>query len=697
MTKPTVWQDFRDTWDDPSARERLFAAYAEGRTSFLADALPGDVLGLPPLDVLALLRRRHGSAIDEAVSAEHTTASPAAPLPPAPLRGPVADLPDGRWLASANMVGINVRTVGSFWNVVAYALTLPACQDAVHLLPIWEPGVVGSLYGMASWNVNDEFFSTPLRDALPHLDTVDRQLAAVVNVLHVMGRAVGMDVVPHTDRFSEQAFAVPEHFEWLQREDLAIVDHRSDLHVDVQRRIGDFLVAEGSGCDDGAVPARPEDLFLPDVDEATRLRVLFGPPTHRRRRTRRRVALVRHLARYGLEPVPATMAPPYRGIEVDPRPEARRVDAHGLVWRDYRMTAPQPMSRVFGPLARYKLYERLDDNAAWAVDFSRPRQPVWDYVCRHYGEVRQRFRFDFMRGDMSHVQMRPEGPPAAPDDHYDILGAVKRHIRSLPGAASFAYFAESFLAPRGTMTYGDEADHLSASGADAALGDLQSTVVGSAPYLQRLRRYADLTASRPFAAACTLFTADKDDPRFDEFYRTGSAVRLFTALGLGDQPSYMGLGFEIRDVHVDRAPNEHYTKLYVFEQQDGPNATGGPWVWGRNGSLYALLGRIRSLFDDLGPDLRGRPTRWLLAPDATGHCPLMAWTQADQASFVFVVNTSATTAVDAVHLPHPMGLGRLEPLFSTERRTSEATSGSIGVFLGTLAPSECRAYRVVPA
>ncbi len=104
-------------------------------------------------------------------------------------------------------------------------LTPPAAQSAIHVLPIWEPGVVGSLYGMVSWLLNSEFFSPSLAAVCPWLDRPDRQLCAVVNLLHGMGRTVGMDVIPHTDRFSEMALAFPEHFEWLRRRDLRIVDH----------------------------------------------------------------------------------------------------------------------------------------------------------------------------------------------------------------------------------------------------------------------------------------------------------------------------------------------------------------------------------------------------------------------------------------------------------------------------------------
>ena len=46
------------------------------------------------------------------------------------------------------MVGINVRTVGTLFNVIKYALTIPVGEglhNAIHLLPLWEPGVVGSM------------------------------------------------------------------------------------------------------------------------------------------------------------------------------------------------------------------------------------------------------------------------------------------------------------------------------------------------------------------------------------------------------------------------------------------------------------------------------------------------------------------------------------------------------------------------
>lgn len=129
------------------------------------------------------------------------------------LKSPVADDTPSHWIRTAKTVGINVRTIGSFWHILPYMLTQPAAYNAVHILPIWEPGVVASLYGPASWNINPEFFNTDLQRLFPALDTVEKQLKVVVNLLHATGRVVGMDVVPHTDRYSEMALANPRFFE----------------------------------------------------------------------------------------------------------------------------------------------------------------------------------------------------------------------------------------------------------------------------------------------------------------------------------------------------------------------------------------------------------------------------------------------------------------------------------------------------
>ena len=544
--------------------------YTDGITSYLAGLPPQLALELSGIELAEILRARLGEDLYRRCLDPNQT-----------VPSHLAQREDGQWLQRCNTVGINVRTIGSFWNVLKYALTLPDHIRGVHLLPIWEPGVVGSLYGMASWQLNPEFLDLEALRMFPQLRTLEAQLKVVVNLLHAMGKFVGMDVIPHTDRYSEMVLANPSYFEWLRRDNLTITDHREQLHEEAESAILDWLRQRH--------PSPPDrQAFFYEQSEVARLEVLFGKPTDYVGRRDRRVALVDYLYRQGLEPAPATMAPPYRGLEVNPDPQALTVDEAGRRWRDYRITQPQEMSRVFGPLARYKFYGRKDDNRDWAIDFDHPRPQVWDYFTAHYAAIQQQYNFDFMRGDMSHVQMRPTGVPAQLDAYYDPLRAVKRRIATQ--TPHFAYFAESFLAPNDYMAYGSEVEHLMASEAEVTLGNLQSMVPGEPEFMDALVEYLEVSAATPVTPAFTVITGDKDDPRFDHFHHHGEIARLFTGLFLDRLPLYYSLGYEQRDRHHQPAPNEHYTKLYVFQEREGgPKSVTGPWQWGNNFELFAAL------------------------------------------------------------------------------------------------------------
>lgn len=676
------YEDIVDYWN--TNRRQLLGEYTSKQASFVPFLLPELAVQLDSQTVLSTLAQRIG------VQSMQQALNPQATLP-SPLEGTTS--PD--WMKQVNMVGINVRTIQSFWNVVKYALTLPESQSSIHLLPMWEPGVVSSLYGMASWQINPEFFSAELYHAVPQLDTVEKQLKAVVNLLHAMGKTVGMDVIPHTDRYSEMALAQPQYFEWLQRKGLEIVDHRENLHQNVQGAIMSWLLRHGSALAGRSYPSEIEDFFGTNTAESDRLHILFGPPHDYRLRLDRRASLVDWLYNKGFEPVPATMAPPYRGLEVDPEPTAKVIDYAGREWRDYRITKPEKMSRVFGPLARYKFYGRLNDNQDWEIDFSAPRREVWDYFCRHYAAVQQAYNLDFMRGDMSHVQMRPAGVPTETDAYYDPLGAVKAYVNER--VPYFAYFAESFMAPPGVMAYGDEVDHLEASLADSTLGDLQSMVVGEKIFMENFSYYLQVAEDRKVKPNFTLMTGDKDDPRFDEFYLHGNEARLFIGLFLPDLPSYQGLGFAQRDPHPAPAPNEHYTKLYVFHLDEGPKATRGPYQWGKNGALFANLLRIRLFAETHWPAIATAETQWLLRPDSEAKQRLIAWTQATAPQLLFVVNLgrdqAGLPAIEnkAVHKNIP-----LQGLFSSLSPDFDDVGhwGPNDLSITPLAGGECRAYKI---
>ena len=672
MNFPETYEDFRQSWTNN--QQTAISSYIAKNQTFIPNLLPEQAVQMPTAQLAYILEKRFGQHdFYKALNPENTIASP------------VQNHENATWLKTTNMVGINVRTIDSFWNVIKYSLTLPKSQSSIHLLPIWECGVVASLYGIASWNINPAFFDIKLAVAFPHLNTVEKQLKVVSNLLHLMGKTVGMDVIPHTDRYSEIVLANPQFFEWLQRKEFKIIDHSENLHEKIQASILDFIYQYG-GTFSEHYPRQKEKFFDNNVfSEEKRLRFLFGEKNNLEGRTQRRNKLINHLFSEGYEPVPATMAPPYRGLKVDNREEAKTVDEDGRIWRDYVITKPEGMSRVFGPLARVKLYESKNDNFDWEIDFTKPRYEVWEYMAQKYQGFASQFNFDFMRGDMSHVQMNPNKISLKPDIYYDIHKYIKKKISQ--EKPFFGYFAESFLAPPNTMAYGNEEDHLEGSDTDTTLGDLQSMVVGTERFISEFSRYHDLLTTRKFAPNFTIMTADKDDPRFDEFYLKGNEIRMFMGLFLTDMPSYMALGFEQRDPHPTPAPNEHYTKLYVFQLSKGDKATHGKYVWGKNGKLFYNLSVLKTISDIISPNIDTQEIEWLIKPDIKGENKIIAWTQKENPQYIFVVNLDLQNNIETDDLKN---INFTKPFYSTAQRNKK----DVNFEINSLKKGECRIYEI---
>ena len=671
MNIPDSYEGFRQYW--ANNQQTAINDYVSQRQSFIPNLLPEQAVQMSTIQLVYILEKRFGQQVFFAALNPQNT-----------LESPVRFQQDSSWIKTVNMVGINVRTIGSFWNVIKYSLTLPTTQSSIHLLPIWECGVVASLYGIASWNINPEFFDQELALAFPHLDSVERQLKVVTNLLHLMNKTVGMDVIPHTDRYSEIALANPQFFEWLQRREFEIINHSDNLHEQVQEVILNFLYEYGATISE-YYPRKREEFFDNDIySEENRLKFLFGDKNDLEGRNQRRNLLINHLFYEGYEPVPATMAPPYRGLKVDNREKAKTIDKDGRIWRDYVIIKPEPMSRVFGPLARVKLYECKDDNRNWEIDFSKPCREVWEYMAQKYLGFVDDYGFDFMRGDMSHVQMNPNVKYSQSDDYYDIHKYIKKKIQQKN--PSFAYFAESFLAPPNTMAYGVEEDHLEASDTDTTLGDLQSMVVGTETFIASFARYHNLIKTKNFAPNFTIMTADKDDPRFDSFYLKGNETRMFMGLFLTDMPSYMALGFEQRDPHPQPAPNEYYTKLYVFQLWEGKNATHDKYHWGQNGSLFHNLMELKNIAEKVNKFIENQEIKWLIKPDILGIKKIIAWTQAEHSKYIFVVNLDTEQAVKVSELKVILKNSKVKDYYTTDLENSFSDE-----FLGI---GECRIYEI---
>jgi hypothetical protein len=313
-------------------------------------------------------------------------------------------------------------------------------------------------------------------------------------------------------------------------------------------------------------------------------------------------------------------------------------------------------------------------------------------MAQKYLNVAQQYNFDFMRGDMSHVQMNPNGTPSNPDNYYDIHKYIKYIIRQQK--PSFGYFAESFLAPPNTMAYGVEEEHLEGSDTDTTLGDLQSMVVGTERFVAEFARYHHLLTTRKFAPNFTIMTADKDDPRFDEFYVKGNEIRMFIGLFLTDMPSYMALGFEQRDTHLTPAPNEHYTKLYVFQLSEGEKATHGKYHWGQNGDLFRNISILKQISEKINPVIENQSIEWLIEPDLTGQKKIIAWKQKECQKYLFIVNLDIDNVIETNEMNNILASTNAKPYFSTHHTKAYQNNEQISFSSVSLSAGECRIYEI---
>lgn len=601
--------------------------YAKGKVSFIKGLIPELAVKLEVIDVLQTIRGRFGTHdLSRALN------------PEIKIDSPVKDESNGDWLKKTNMIGVNIRTIGNFFNLVKYVLTLSEAQNSIHILPIWEPGVVASLYGKTSWNINPEFFSEELRTVIPRLDSVEKQLQVVVNLIHLMGKTIGLDVIPHTDRFSEMVFLNPRFFEWVKRQEHNIICFDGPNAFEVEQIVWEYLWQNGPALGQEMWFSK-EDFFNPEyphLSEKAKLEVLFGNKENQHLRLNRRLALMQRLIDQGYETMPVTMAPPYRGLHLNA--EDFIIDEMKNKWYNYQFDKPEGMSRVFGPLTRYKFYEPISQSSQ-ELDFENPVTLAWKYIASHYAECQSIYNFDFMRGDMAHVQPRKNGVPAEISEYYDPLTFIKNYIKE--NVPYFAFFAETFLAPPDQMAYGDEPEHLEAIEAESSLGDLQASPVGSAEFMCKLVDYLALSETRRFAPNFTIITADKDDPRFDIFYKKANHLRFFVGLFLLEMPSYMSLGMECRNLHLERGKNEEYSKLYVFQitdEADTDKVTHGPFVWGKNYSQFFEFEKIKNLSDEILPHIAECQIKWLQKP--TEEVLEMVWQYKE---YIFMANLKPET------------------------------------------------------
>ena len=117
---PTSMLDFNADWQ--RNYPTYLAKYQSGKTSYVPNLLPQTAVQFSVHQTLDILQKRLGTdRMRQALDPQQSVPSP------------VLGQQNGQWLRQSRMVGINVRTIGSFWNVINYVLT--------HRLPRQHPPV----------------------------------------------------------------------------------------------------------------------------------------------------------------------------------------------------------------------------------------------------------------------------------------------------------------------------------------------------------------------------------------------------------------------------------------------------------------------------------------------------------------------------------------------------------------------------
>lgn len=666
---------------------------------------------------------------------------------PSPLQKAKTTSPN--WLQHSVIVGINPRAMGKFWNMAQYAATKSTGENAFHLLPVFKNSM-DKLYQPINWDLTTEFFDPELAQKYPQLNTPEAQLKVTINLMHLMGKTVGMDVLRHTDRGGEDVFLHPSFFEWVKIKDNHIIDRRDDLHSEAETVIKNFLKNYGDGRtltdkQENALPpthARgmnyiaesrfitgknypQSNTFFSDTDtvnlclDKERAEILFGPENFSRLRRERRVLLMNHLKAHGLFTTPVVDIPPYAPAQLG------HMDKNG--WPVFKINdafnqKEGAFQSIFGSLTPYKLFHLNPDGSH---DTSRPVKPVWDYLAQRYLAFQRAYGFDFMRGDMAHVEPRfrenHRNPQSNKAQWYDLFGYILHTIQTQGEAPYFAFLPEALMWAK-DWHQNRPLDHIRNMNSTVALGSLQHVPLGEGHnFANDFKIHMDNGQHIGVPMASSIMTADSDDPHHQHLYGSThkNMVRLF--VGLFHRPTYLGMGFEMKGNNWPWPSDSQEAMAQQTTHGSMNAARGTPYQWGNNPDAYANYTRLRNLLETYKHNndttLEGylqQAKAYVLELDKR-DTPLMVWTLAPKnkphaPDYVCVANTqifgepynygldmftrSADAEKDNLHLEAIFSSHGLphDKLSTVEKyRTSQDYYWQR---IKHIQPGECRVYRV---
>lgn len=578
---------------------------------------------------------------------------------------------NSEWLKQSKIVGINPRAIGTYLDVIKYAMTFP--EDSVHMLPLFEQGCQGSLYSPINFKLTKEFMDDELTKQ--GFDTPEKQLKLTVNLLHALNKNVGMDFLQHTDRFSEEVFVNPDNFNWAKLDSTKSKELRyPDTDIDkigseVKSSIVDFLRENGDSKGKKIPEITLKNLY--SLKEEKIRELLFGNDDIDSR-NQRRVELMNHVRSCGFETRPISIDDPKRKIVF------KEMNGSGnSTWATFTDNIDD---HLFGNLTGYKLYH-FDKYGN--IDISRPNESAWNFICKKNAEFQKKYNFDFLRADMGYLHYN--------DEKADIHSKVKQYIQEQ--TPYFASLGESFGSYRNP-----ENEAIKRKAYDAILGNLHYEHVYNPDYNDIVKDY---NFASDYKLCVTTFTADADKRSynhcFDDFQ---NKIRTFYGLFL-NQPSYMGMGLETRDVNPTES--KKLTKDFINDWGNGK------YEWGQNDYFYNIISGMRNVFAKIKDEIQNQFHYWVHTSDKRVASWFYYDKETSMPSYIFVSNadTNAKNEVEIQNLfdttPGKVVGKERDSLVANQIYSTEETNPNEGQIIvkgkkykiRNLKPGECRIYKIV--
>ena len=461
---------------------------------------------------------------------------------------------NNNWHKTAKIIGINPRITKTFWGIVKYAMTFP--ENTIHIMPLFETGD-GSLYVQNSWKINPDFLDKNL--TAMGFETPEKQLKLTVNILHAMGKIVGFDCLPHVDNFSEITILNPTCFEWIKLNKTKTAQDYSIAPEDAGKNIEQLLIKELN---------LPENIF--SLSEQERENIIFPEGFDR---FERRMQIRKIIRNNGYEPIPVVEHAPMRPIEFEKSEHNQNED-----WAVFKVKDKAQNAKIIGSITPYKFY-KIKDGYPLKNQFDKN---ATNYFINHVYDFQKEYDFDFLRADMAHNQISQSHNEDKDMVCPEIWATLKEKIQN--EKPYFATFAESFW---GNYYISGIQDMLNKK-FDIVLGNLNFSYLDN-NYTEKINKYlSEYRTKYAFSPCLTVFTNDGDLPCHDSLYTSQEAndCRVFLSLFL-NLPSYMGMGFETRDLTQDC--EQKYSNPYVKKQQID-------FQFGTNELQFKNISNMRNLY-----------------------------------------------------------------------------------------------------